>query len=365
ELLRMTRRTDGKSMPLTRVVDLRMERRKGTGVKAADAGVLSLVLRQAMTDRLEKGEQTILFINRRGFHSAMSCSACGEAVQCQDCSIAMTLHKSDNRLVCHICGARRLPPLKCPACGDPSIRWSGFGTERVEAVVREVFPQARLARVDTDTMQRKHQLRDTLTQFRAKKLDILIGTQMIAKGLDFPNVTLVGVLNADLALNLPDFRAAERTFQLLVQVAGRAGRGEVRGEVYVQTFTPHSPAIQYARHNDFEGYAQQELEMRRQFDYPPYAHVLLVTSRGKHQTQAEFTLQTLKQRLAQGMPDGVVMGEPCPAPLAKAHGQHRFQLLLRSARIRPLARHVRDVVKSMTLPRDVTVVWDVDPMSLG
>jgi primosomal protein N' (replication factor Y) len=365
ELLRMERRTDGKSLPLVRVVDLRLVRRKGTGVKVQDAGCLSEKLRHAITDRLEKREQTILFLNRRGFHSSLACTSCGEVVQCQECSIPMTLHRSENRLICHVCGARRLPPQKCPACNDPGIKFGGFGTERVEAIVREVFPQARIARVDTDTMQRKNQLRDTLRDFRAQKLDLLIGTQMIAKGLDFPNVTLVGVLNADLALNLPDFRAAERTFQLLVQVAGRAGRGDILGEVLIQTFTPHSPAIQFARHNDYEGYASQELDFRRQFDYPPFAHVLLITSRGKHQAQAEFALQTVARRLKEGLPEGVIMGEPCPAPLAKAHGQYRFQLLMRAKAIRSLSRHVQGVVKSLGLPADVTVTWDVDPMNLG
>jgi primosomal protein N' (replication factor Y) len=214
-------------------------------------------------------------------------------------------------------------------------------------------------------MQRKNQLRDTLKDFRAQKLDILIGTQMIAKGLDFPNVTLVGVLNADTALNLPDFRAAERTLQLLIQVAGRAGRGELKGEVFVQTYAPHSPAIQFARHNNFEGFAEQELEHRQAFKYPPYGHMVLISSRGKHQTQAEFTLQTLHKRLEQGLPEGAVMGEPSPSSLAKAHGQYRFQLLLRTERIRPLARHLGRVMASITLPPEILVTWDVDPVSLG
>lgn len=365
ELLRMQRRTDGKKLPLVRVVDMRLARRKGTGVRVEDAGCLSEKLRLAIAERLEKREQTILFINRRGFHSSLSCTVCGIAVQCQDCSVPMTFHRADNRLICHICGARRLPPTKCPACGDPGIKFSGFGTERAEAIVRAAFPMARVARVDTDSMQRKNQLRDTLCDFRAQKIDILIGTQMIAKGLDFPNVTLVGVLNADLALNLPDFRAAERTFQLLVQVAGRAGRGELLGEVLIQTYTPHSPAIQHARHNDYEGYASQELDHRRLFDYPPFTHVLLITSRGKHEKQAEFALQTLARRLRENLPEEARMGDPCAAPLAKAHGQFRFQLLLRTPRIRALSRHLLAVIKGLTLPPEVTLVWDVDPMHLG
>ena len=364
-LLSMTRRTDGKSMPLIRVVDMRLERRRGTEVSAANAAILSQRLRTAIADRLEKREQTILFLNRRGYNTSLSCLACGEVVQCQDCAIPMTLHKKDHRLVCHICGARRLPPTKCPACKEPGLKYAGFGTERVEAAVREVFPQARTARVDTDTMQRKNQLRDILRDFRAQKLDLLIGTQMIAKGLDFPNVTLVGVLNADTALNLPDFRAAERTFQLLVQVAGRAGRGEVKGEVFVQTHAPHSPAIQFSRHNDFEGYAEQELEQRQALAYPPFSHMVLLSARGPHEAQAEFTLQTLRKRLQEGLPEGAYLGQPAPAPLARAHAQHRFQLLLSSPAIRPLCAHLRAVIQATRLPADITVGWDVDPMQLG
>ena len=364
-LLRMTRRTDGKSMPLIRIVDMRLERRRGTEVSAANAAILSQRLRTAIADRLEKREQTILFLNRRGYNTSLSCLACGEVVQCQDCAIPMTLHKKDHRLVCHICGARRLPPTKCPACKEPGLKYAGFGTERVEAAVREVFPQARTARVDTDTMQRKNQLRDILRDFRAQKLDLLIGTQMIAKGLDFPNVTLVGVLNADTALNLPDFRAAERTFQLLVQVAGRAGRGEVKGEVFVQTHAPQSPAIQFSRHNDFEGYAEQELEQRQALAYPPFSHMVLLSARGPHEAQTEFTLQTLRKRLEDGLPQGAYLGHPAPAPLARAHAQHRFQLLLSSPSIRPLCAHLRAVIKATRLPADITVGWDVDPMHLG
>ena len=362
QLLRMTHRTDGKSLPLIRVIDLRLERRKGG--QSPDSRVLSERLRQAITDRLEKNEQTILFLNRRGYNTSLSCMACGHVCQCQDCAVPMTLHKTDDRLVCHICGARRLPPRKCPECSDPGIKFAGYGTERVEQVMRLAFPQARIARVDTDTMQRKNQLRDTLRDFRGQKLDLLIGTQMIAKGLDFPNVTLVGVLNADLALNLPDFRAAERTFQLLTQVAGRAGRGEVKGEVFVQTFVPHSPAVQFARKCDFEGFAEQELEQRKAFHYPPYDHVVLITARGKNEAMAEFTLKNLSAKLRQDLPEHTRMGDPMPSPLAKAHGQFRFQLLLRSEKVRALARRIQEVITTMSFPAEVIVTWDVDPMHL-
>lgn len=362
ELLRMTRRTDGKSMPLIRIVDLRLERRKGGN--SPDTRILSERLRTAVLARLEKNEQTILFLNRRGYNTSLSCLACGHVCQCQDCAVPMTLHKTDDRLVCHICGSRRVPPRKCPSCGDPGIRFAGFGTERVEQVLRQAFPQARIARVDTDTMQRKNQLRDTLRDFRSQKLDMLIGTQMIAKGLDFPNVTLVGVLNADLALNLPDFRASERTFQLLTQVAGRAGRGEVKGEVFVQTFAPHSPAVQFARQGDFEGFAQQELEQRKIFHYPPDTHVILVMARSKNESMAEFTLQNIATKLRAVVGEHVRMGEPMPSPLAKAHGQFRFQLIIRSSGVRALARQIHGVVDGMTFPQEVIVTWDVDALNL-
>lgn len=362
DLLRMTRRTDGKSLPMIRIVDLRLERRKGGN--SPDTRVLSEKLRTAVLSRIDKGEQSILFLNRRGYNTSLSCMACGHVCQCQDCAVPMTLHKTEDRLVCHICGARRVPPKKCPSCSDPGIRFAGFGTERVEQVLRQAFPTARIARVDTDTMQRKNQLRDTLRDFRSQKLDLLIGTQMIAKGLDFPNVTLVGVLNADLALNLPDFRASERTFQLLTQVAGRAGRGEVKGEVFVQTFAPHSPAVQFARHSDFEGFAQQELEQRQVFHYPPYGHVILITSRSKNESMAEFTLQNLSTRLRAVIGEDVRMGDPIPSPLAKAHGQFRFQILLRTPKVRLLARQIHAVVDAMTFPQEVIVTWDVDAMSL-
>jgi len=360
QLLKLTKRTDGKSMPLIRIVDMRLERRRTRD----GFSILSDRLRVAVEQRLEKQEQVILFLNRRGFNTALTCLKCGETASCPDCSVALTFHKSENRLVCHICGTRQLPPSKCKACGDPSIRFGGYGTERAEETIRAAFKTARVARVDTDTMQRKNQLRDTLRDFRAQKLDIIIGTQMIAKGLDFPNVTLVGVLNADLALNLPDFRAAERTFQLLTQVAGRSGRGETKGEVFIQTYAPHSPAVQFARHADYEGYAEQELEQRRQFHYPPFTHVVLIGCRGRQQTLAEFTLQSFAARIREKLPADTHHGEVCPSPLTKAHGQFRFQWLLRAARVRPLLAHIQSVLSTMTLPDDVVLTWDVDAMSL-
>ncbi len=355
-LLRLDQRADGSTLPIVRIIDMRLEASKRKGGPA----ILSDRLRTAIDKRLEEKEQVILFLNRRGFARSLQCHTCGHVCHCPHCSVALTYHRSDERLACHVCGYQSIVPRKCPSCSDPGILFQGFGTQKVEEILPKVFPTARIARIDADAMRRKNALRDTLQAFRARKIDILIGTQMIAKGLHFPNVTLVGVLNADLGLHVPDFRAGERTFQLLTQVAGRAGRGDLAGEVVVQTFTPHSPSIQFARRHDFDGYAEQELEFRRQFSFPPYAHCAVLTSRSAHERRAEFTLQTLHKRLVEDLPPGIVLGEVLPSPLIRTHGQFRFQITLRAPAARPLTRHVQNVLAKTTLPEDVTVVFDMD-----
>jgi primosomal protein N' (replication factor Y) len=361
QLLRLNTRADGQSMPLVRVVDMRLEKAKQKGGTA----ILSDKLRTALEQRLERGEQSILFLNRRGFARSLQCPACGHVCQCPHCAVALTYHRTDERLVCHVCGHQAIVPKKCPECRDPSILLQGYGTQKVEEVLAKVLPTAKFARIDADAMRRKHALRDTLQAFKTHQIDILIGTQMIAKGLHFPNVTLVGILNADLGLHVPDFRAGERTFQLLTQVAGRAGRGDLEGEVIVQTFTPHSPSIQYARKHDFDGFTEQEMDFRRQFSYPPYAHCAVLTARSTHERRAEFTLQTLHLRLTENLPTGMVLGEVLPSPLIRSHGQFRFQITLRGRRARSLTRHVQAVLARTSLPDDVTVVFDMDALNFS
>src|SRR6266481_3782164 len=299
ELASLTQRVDHCQMPLIRIVDLRQERRK-----EKKAAILSEKLSQAIADRLQKREQAILFLNRRGFSTSLLCSNCGEVRNCPNCSVALTFHRHPavaGRLSCHLCGHTAAVPKKCPACGKDTLIYAGFGTERVESTVAQIFPKAVVRRMDADSMTRKDAYRETLRNFRTGKIDILVGTQMIAKGLHFPNVTLVGIINADLALHLPDFRAGERTFQLLTQVAGRAGRGETPGEVFVQTYTPFSPSIQFARHHDFAGYFQQELEFRERCDFPPFKHAVLITVRSAHEGRAKLSAETLKRRLSQAL----------------------------------------------------------------
>jgi primosomal protein N' (replication factor Y) (superfamily II helicase) len=358
-LATLTQRVDDRQMPLMRIVDLRQERRKEKAI-----AILSEKLRGAIADRLEKREQTILFLNRRGFSTSLLCSNCGEARDCPNCSVALTFHRHVARLSCHLCGHTAAVPKKCPACGKDALIYAGFGTEKVESTVAAIFPNATVRRMDADSMTRKQAYRDTLLNFRAGKIDILVGTQMIAKGLHFPNVTLVGIINADLALHLPDFRAGERTFQLLTQVAGRAGRGETSGEVFVQTYTPFSPSIQFARHHDFAGYFQQELEFRERCDFPPFKHAILITVRSPHEARAKFSAETLVRRLRESLSSEFILGDPTPAPLEKLQGQFRFHILIRGGAIMRLSRLVRETLDKLPFPEDVTVAVDVDPYQL-
>ena len=358
-LATLTQRIDEKQMPLMRIVDLRQERRKEKA-----AAILSEKLRAAIADRLEKSEQTILFLNRRGFSTSLLCSDCGEARDCPNCSVALTFHRHMARLSCHLCGHTAAVPKKCPACGKDALIYAGFGTEKVESAVSHIFPKATVRRMDADSMTRKEAYRETLRNFRTGKIDILVGTQMIAKGLHFPNVTLVGIINADLSLHLPDFRAGERTFQLLTQVAGRAGRGETPGEVFVQTYTPFSPSIQFARHHDFAGYFQQELEFRERCDFPPFKHAILITVRSAHEARAKFSAETLARRLKETLGPEFILGDPAPAPLEKLQGQFRFHILLRGEAIMRLSRLVRETLDKLPFPEDVTVTVDVDPYQL-
>jgi primosomal protein N' (replication factor Y) len=358
-LLELPERVDNQSLPIIRILDLRTQRRK-----PGSDGLLSVPLQQAITARLEKNEQVILFLNRRGYSTSLICEACGHVCTCPDCSVALTYHRDAERLVCHICGGTRRAPKTCPECSDPGIRFSGVGTQKIEEAVKRFFPKARVLRMDGDSMSRKDAYREAFFKFRKGQIDILIGTQMIAKGLHFPNVTLVGIINADMGLHLPDFRAGERTFQLLTQVAGRAGRGEMEGEVMVQTSTPAHPAIQFARHHDYSGFWDQEREFREQFRYPPFVRMILITVRSEAEAMAEFTAQTLHRRLSENLPDAVFLGNVAPSPLTKAKGQFRYQVALRGPKNAALGSHVRKVLDRLTLPEDVFISVDVDPYSL-
>jgi len=355
----LTARVDDRQLPLIRVIDMRQEY-----LKQKHVPLISGHLANAIETRLATKEQTILFLNRRGFATSLVCNQCGFVCDCPNCSVALTFHQGENRLKCHLCGHTSVAPRKCPKCADPSIRYAGYGTEKIEGSVRKLFPSATVARMDTDTMVRKDAYRQTLREFRTGKIDILVGTQMIAKGLDFPNVTLVGIINADVGLYMPDFRAGERTFQLLTQVAGRAGRGDMAGEVFVQSSTPFSPSIQFARHHNFEGFFEQEIEVRERCDYPPFIHLLIIHVRSEHQRLAEFTAETIHRRISEQTDPGVMLHPVVPAPIERSKGFYRYQILLRTKAIRRLSNTVRSVIDKLTFPEEVRVTVDVDPYQL-
>ena len=360
DLLELSHRHDGCVLPVFRVVDMRLRSKDGE----RNDQFISPKLGLAIESRLAKGEQTILFLNRRGFFTVLACKSCGKNVECPHCSVSLALHKKEDLARCHICGYSQKPPRRCPECHDPQIAFSGVGTEKVEAVVKKMFPSARVARMDSDTMTRKGAYHETLGAFRSRKIDILVGTQMIAKGLHFPGVTLVGIISADSALHLPDFRAGERTFQLLVQVAGRAGRGDAEGEVIVQTFSPAHPSLQFAKSHDFDGFAAHELEMRHNFGHPPYSHLVLLTARADTAQKAEFAARTLAQNLSAAVPHTVMVSPAAPAPLARVRGMYRYQVVARGKQVRALTKAIKECLGTIKLPKDVHVVVDVDPVAV-
>jgi len=328
--------------------------------------------------------------------------------ECPNCSLALTYHRPEQKLRCHLCGYAEAVPAVCPnvKCRNPQIRYSGLGTQKVEDVLGRLFPQARVQRMDADVMKRKDDYRRVLGEFRTGKIDILLGTQMIAKGLHFPNVTLVGIIYADLALHQPDFRAGERTFQLLTQVAGRAGRGDVEGEVFVQAFTPFHPAIQYARRHDFVGFYEQEIEFREQLKYPPTSRLALLTLKGRNEEKVKFSAEHVRRELdplltSKAEPELASQGElktallpdldapplpifsptptastplpfrdlqisgPAPAPLLRAETFYRYQLMLRTRAMSRLSRALAGITATLALPDDVTLTVDIDPVNLG
>ncbi|MBN1674504.1 MAG: primosomal protein N' [Kiritimatiellae bacterium] len=356
----LPRRVDNRTMPVMRIVDMRLE-----AERVGRPTVLSGDLIEAIHRRIDRAEQTMLFLNRRGYSTALICRKCGYVAQCHQCSVSLTYHKSVDQLHCHMCGAVKSVPGACPECRDPAFKYTGVGTQRVESVIAKVFPHARIRRMDSDAVTRKDAYREILGDFKSGRIDILIGTQMIAKGLHFPNVTLIGVVYADLGLHLPDFRASERTFQLLTQVAGRAGRGEVQGEVIVQTYTPFNTAIQAARRLDYEGFCDQELEFRRELNYPPFTHLVCLTVKGASEEKVAFSARALSKALESALAGNrVFLSGATPAPLARIKGAYRYQIMVRGPSVRAITPAVNQAVKASKWPAGVSCSVDVDAFSL-
>jgi primosomal protein N' (replication factor Y) len=352
-------------LPNVIIVDLRREdNRAGRGE------ALSVPLRTAIAARLARGEQVLLFLNRRGYATFVQCHDCGFICQCPHCSVTLTFHLDDRLLKCHYCGFSSRPPEICSQCRGTRVEYFGTGTQRVEREVRRLFPEARVSRMDRDATGGRHAYQRILGGLARGEIDILIGTQMISKGHDFPNITLVGVVSADISLGLPDFRAAERTFQLLTQVAGRAGRGDVVGEVFVQTYAPQHYAIQRAQLHDFVGFYTEELAYRRHLSYPPTARLAAVRFDGRDPQAVEQFSQAYASLLRPCLDhvEGAQMLGPAPAALAKLKDRYRWHLLIKA----PTARGLHQVLeqssaalKQAALPRNgVRLSIDVDPVNL-
>ena len=369
-LVSLPDRVGGGTLPPVRVIDLREARKKGdekNGARSEAGLVLTAPLVTAVRDRLRRGEQTILLLNRRGYSSFVQCHECGDVEICPACSISLTYHRGKNRLVCHHCRHEHLTPKRCPRCGSTDLSFRGLGTEQVERVVAETFPDVRLARMDVDTTSGKWSHHEILGRVERREVDILLGTQMIAKGLDFPGVTLVGVINADVGIHLPDFRATERTFQLLSQVAGRAGRGELGGDVLIQTLLPEHYAIQAALGHDYVGFATRELRERRHPAYPPMVRLVnvVVSSTVPEDAagNAEAAARWLRTHAVAGTPVDVI--GPAPSPIERLHGRWRWHLLLRSASAKAVGASARRLQSDFrTRGADVRIVIDRDPSAL-
>jgi len=369
-LLTMPERILKREPPDITIIDMtRFEGSPG----ARDDGIISPPLREAIGENLAQGKQIILFLNRRGFSALYLCRFCGEAIRCPNCEVSLTYHRYGNSLLCHYCGFRIHPPDRCPLCSRQNLKPYGFGTERVEETLRERFPEARVERMDRDTMRHKGKVQQVLRRFLDYETDILVGTQMITKGHDFPSVTLVGVISADLSLNWPDFRAGEITFQLLSQVAGRTGRGKSPGRVIIQTFNPSHYAIIAARDHDYQGFFSREIQLRRQLNYPPFSSIanlrLLGNSKSKTEKIAQqmgMKIDNILKKQSKGKGHMEVLG-PVEAPMAKLKGKYRQQILVKSGSSKALNLLLKEVDKGsapILSASGVRLIIDIDPYQM-
>ncbi len=371
ECVTLNNRVGNKPLPRVEVIDMRREIYRGKRQKQ-----ISSYLELCMKKCLSKKEQVMLLLNRRGFSPFISCRRCGFVLKCGRCDISLTYHKKREAVICHYCFLERPVPRECPECCSTSISFMGFGTERMEELIRARFPRYKLLRMDSDTMRGKDAHEKALSAFGRGEIDILLGTQMIAKGLDFPNVTLVGVLSADTIVNLPDFRASEKTFQLLCQVSGRAGRGVKGGQVIVQTYNPEHYSITHAALHDYEGFAKKELEYRKQLYYPPYGRLARVVLRGKRDQEvkeksaeiAEKLMETIKlsngQLLTGFRKDKIGVLGPAPAPIVKVKDNYRWHLIVKADSFKNLRTILKSIENENRNSKKVQMMIDVDPYQL-
>lgn len=361
ELLSLPNRVNQQALPEIEIVDMRAE------LSSGNRSMFSEQLRKSIQQRLDKNEQIVLFLNRRGYASFMLCRDCGHVPQCPNCDISLTYHKSTDQLKCHYCGHQEVPPNKCPNCESEHIRQVGTGTQRVEELLQEAFQEARIIRMDVDTTSRKGAHEKLLDDFGAGKGDILLGTQMIAKGLDFPNITLVGVLNADTMLNLPDFRASERTYQLLTQVSGRAGRHEKEGEVIIQTYNPEHYAIKDVQANDYTAFFNKEMNYRKMGKYPPYFFLINFTIAHKEMKKVMEASKHIHKILLQHLTDKALVLGPSPAALSRINNEYRFQILVKyksEPALHEALKYLDDYYHDQYLKEKLSLKIDINPQMM-
>jgi len=355
---RMEKRLAGGHMPRVEIVDMKKARPP-----------ISEQLEQAIRETHRQGRQTILFLNRRGFSYFFHCRTCGYEMRCRNCSVSLTYHKEKELLLCHYCGYYAKPISVCPECGSLDVGYSGFGTQRIEEEIRTMFPEMRVGRIDTDAVRKKGALQKTMQSFRKGEIDILLGTQMVAKGLNFPSVKLVGIINADTGLMLPDFRSEERVFSLILQVSGRAGRFFPDGEVVIQTFRPENKAILYAAEAKVEAFYNQELDMRRQLHFPPFTRLIRIVIRGSNMEEVLSDADMLAEKIEKaakqnGKASNTEILGPAECPIAVIARKYRFQIIVRSENLKCIHRIVSGVVTSANKKKSVYREIDIDPVHL-
>ncbi len=353
-------RANSASLPKVTIIDMKKEYEKANGFT-----YFSDTLLQGIKKRMENGEQTLLFLNRRGYHTMLTCPQCQYTIKCTHCEVSLTFHRDDNHLSCHLCNYHVTPPPKeCPSCREAApLKFRGVGTELIEKSLYAVLPDIRTIRMDADTTKHKGSHQKLLRAFGTGKADVLIGTQMIAKGLHFPQVTLVGILNSDTGLNMPDFRASENTFQLMTQVAGRSGRGSLEGEVIIQTLLPENSTIQLASKQDYTGFYAEEIAVRELFRYPPFTRMAKISFSGLEAAKVLHTAEAVRMQLIRHLPSHFEIAPVVPCGYAKVKDRFRFQFLIRAPHLQPLPKAVEAIINEKIVPAHVRMGFDVDPSS--
>jgi primosomal protein N' (replication factor Y) len=362
QLITLKNRADGAAMPKIRIIDMREE------LVNNNKSMFSKILYESICDRLNKREQIILFLNRRGYSTFVSCRKCGYVFKCSNCDISYTYHHNIGKLVCHYCGSKIDVPKTCPKCGSRYVKYFGVGTEKIEQLIKNEFHQAKILRMDFDTTRKKNSYESIYNTFKEGRADILIGTQMIAKGLDFKNVTLVGVIAADLSINLPDFRSSEKTYELITQVSGRAGRGEKPGEVIVQTYNPENYSLRCAAENRYRDFYNREISIRERMNYPPFSDILLINMSSKNEDILIKSIQNvgifLRNILIKN--DKIEMLGPCPCEISKIKESYRWKIMIKGKISLNIAQNIRKIVYDLLkdVYNDVKVSIDINPINM-